>query len=303
MKVAWIGLGNMGTPMAANLVKAGFEVVGFDLSAAAVQHAVETGVATAGSAVEAATGADVLVTMLPAGKHVRSVLLGTDGTDGVLSVLAPGATVIDSSTIDLATARELHQLIGDAGFGFLDAPVSGGTNGAQAGTLTYMIGGDSAVLEKVRPVIEAMSGKIFHLGGGGNGQAAKLANNLMLGINTVALAEGATLAARMGLDAATFFEMAKASSGDSWALRTWYPVPGVVETAAVNRDFEGGFAIGLMRKDVGLAVEAADDLGVSLPFARKVITDLDAMTEAGWGAKDSASLVKLYDGTVAQPES
>lgn len=298
MRVAWIGLGNMGGPMAANLVKAGHQVTGFDLSEAALATATEHGLATAASATDAVREAEVVFTMLPAGAHVKSALLDAGG---ILDHLPPGAVVVDSSTIDIATARELHQLVGERGFHFLDAPVSGGVFGAEAGSLTFMIGGDSDVLTTVRPLIEAMAGRVFHAGGAGNGQAAKLANNLMLAINTAGLAEGATLAKRLGLDARTFYDIALVSSGESWALKNWYPEPGVVETAAVNRDFEGGFAVNLMRKDLGLALAAGEGTATDLPLAQQVQGQLDLLVDLGWGGKDTASLVRLADGTLQPP--
>ncbi len=295
MRVAWIGLGNMGGPMAANLVAAGHHVVGFDLSEAAQAAAADGGVGISHSLAETVFGAEVVFTMLPAGRHVRTVL---GGPDGVLANLSPGTLVIDSSTIDIDTARELHETVTAAGFRFLDAPVSGGVFGAQSGKLTFMIGGSDDALADARPLIEAMAGRIFHAGGPGSGQAAKIANNMMLGINLAALCEGSVLAARLGLDPKIFFEIASVSSGDSWALRNWYPVPGVVENAAVNRDFEGGFAIDLMRKDVGLALEAGGSTNTDLPFAAMVVQYLDKMVELGWGGRDSTALVKLFDGSL-----
>lgn len=293
MRVAWIGLGNMGTPMASNLAAAGHQVTGFDLSEPARAHAGEKGIAIAESATAAVADAEVVFTMLPAGAHVRSVL-----TDSVLDALPEGAIVVDSSTIDIATARELHELVRARGFDFLDAPVSGGVFGAEAGSLTFMIGGPDEVLERVRPLIEVMAGRVFHAGGPGSGQAAKLANNMMLAINTAGLAEGAVLADRLGLDPKVFYDIATVSSGDSWALRSWYPMPGVVQTAAVNRDFDGGFAVNLMRKDLGLARQAGADTATELPLADLVMTQLDTLVDRGLGSKDTACLVKLVDGSL-----
>lgn len=298
MKVGWIGLGNMGGPMASNLVAAGHEVLGFDLSEAALQAAVAGGVTPADSAVDTGSGADVVFTMLPAGRHVRSVL---EGPDGLLAHLSSGTLLIDSSTIDIATARDLHRTVAGAGFALLDAPVSGGVFGARSGGLTFMIGGDQAHLERARPLIEVMAGRIFHAGGPGSGQAAKTANNMLLGVNLAALCEGSVLAGRLGLDPKVFYEIASASSGDSWALRNWYPVAGVVENAAVNRDFEGGFAIDLMRKDVGLALAAGASTDTDLPFASLIAGYLDEMIELGWGGRDSAAVVKLFDGSLSAP--
>ncbi len=300
MKIGWIGLGNMGTPMAANLVRAGHQVAGFDLSEPARASAAALGIDVVADAVQATEGAEIVFTMLPAGRHVQSVV---SGPGGLLTQLRPGTLVVDSSTIDIYTARLLHHDVTAAGFRFLDAPVSGGVFGAESGTLTFMVGGNESDLAAARPVLEAMAGRIFHAGGAGNGQAAKIANNMMLGINLAALCEGSVLAQRLGLDAKTFFDIASVSSGDSWALRNWYPVPGVVATAAVNRDFEGGFAINLMRKDVGLALEAGRTTTTGLPFASMVVEYLDRMVELGWGGRDSAALVRLFDGTLEPPGS
>lgn len=299
MDIAWIGLGNMGGPMAANLVKAGHLVTGFDLSAAARNAAAAGGVEIAGSIAETVAGVAIVFSMLPAGRHVETVMTGPDG---VLAHLAPGTLVVDSSTIDIDTARALHESVTAAGFRFLDAPVSGGVFGAESGTLTFMVGGSDADLAEATPVLETMAGRIFHAGPAGCGQAAKLANNLMLGINLAALCEGSVLADRLGLDPRTFFEIASVSSGDSWALRNWYPKAGVVGNAAVNRDFQGGFAVNLMRKDVGLAVEAGGSTATDLPFATMVVEYLDKMIELGWGGRDSSSLVKLFDGSMKDAE-
>jgi 3-hydroxyisobutyrate dehydrogenase len=297
MKVAWIGLGNMGGPMAGNLVTAGHTVTGYDLSEHARAAAAEHGVTVGTTVAETVAGSEVVFTMLPSGKHVASVLLDTGG---VLDQLPAGALVIDSSTIDIATARDLHVKVTERGFRFLDAPVSGGVFGAAAGTLTFMVGGTDENLEAARPLIEVLAGRIFHAGGPGAGQSAKLANNMMLAINTAGLAEGATLAARLGLDPKIFHQIAEVSSGSSWALKNWYPSPGVVETAAVNNDFNGGFAVSLMRKDVGLALEAGADAGLDLPYASRTLADLDRLIQAGWGGKDTASMVKLVDGTLPE---
>lgn len=298
MTVAWIGLGNMGGPMAANLVAAGHEVVGFDLSDAAIRVAADNGVRVAGSVAEAVRDAEIVFTMLPAGTHVKAVL---SGPDGVLAHLRPGALVVDSSTIDIDTAHELHELVTDNGFRFLDAPVSGGIFGARAGTLTFMIGGSEADLDDARSLIQVMAGRVFHAGGPGAGQSAKIANNMMMAINLAGLCEGAVLADRLGLDPKTFFEIAGVSSGDSWALRTWYPIPGVVETAGVNRDFAGGFLTDLALKDVRLAVAAGVSTGTDLPFASLVARKLEELSDLGFGGRDCTSMVRLVDGSLGAP--
>ncbi len=292
MNVGWVGLGNMGGPMTANLVKAGHAVKGFDLSDTAKAAAAANGVTVVDSIADAVADADIVFTMLPAGKHALEVITGADG----VFVGAPKtALVVDSSTIDIETARELHQAADQQGFTFLDAPVSGGVSGAAAGTLTFMVGGEEAALDKARPIIEVMAGKIFHCGGPGNGQAAKITNNMMLAICLQATCEGAVLAERLGLDSKTFQQLATVSSGDSWPLRTWYPIAGVVETGAVNRDFAGGFSTALLRKDVGLALQAGEGTGTDLSFASAVADRLDRVIEKGWADRDCSILVKLLE--------
>lgn len=292
MNVGWVGLGNMGGPMTANLVKAGHAVKGFDLSDAAKGAAAANGVTVVDSIADAVADADIVFTMLPAGKHALEVITGPGG---VFAGAPKTALVIDSSTIDIETARELHRTADQRGFTFLDAPVSGGVSGAAAGTLTFMVGGSEAAVEKARPVIEVMAGKIFHCGGPGNGQAAKITNNMMLAICLQATCEGAVLAERLGLDSKTFQQLATVSSGDCWPLRTWYPIPGVVETGAVNRDFAGGFSTALLRKDVGLALQAGEGTGTDLSFASAVADRLDRVIEKGWADRDCSILVKLLE--------
>jgi len=292
MNVGWVGLGNMGGPMTANLVKAGHAVKGFDLSDTAKAAAAANGVTVVDSIADAVADADIVFTMLPAGKHALEVITGADG----VFIGAPKtALVVDSSTIDIETARELHQAADQQGSTFLDAPVSGGVSGAAAGTLTFMVGGEEAALDKARPIIEVMAGKIFHCGGPGNGQAAKITNNMMLAICLQATCEGAVLAERLGLDSKTFQQLATVSSGDSWPLRTWYPIAGVVETGAVNRDFAGGFSTALLRKDVGLALQAGEGTGTDLSFASAVADRLDRVIEKGWADRDCSILVKLLE--------
>jgi 3-hydroxyisobutyrate dehydrogenase len=292
MRVAWVGLGNMGGPMAANLVKAGHTVAGFDVQQAALQAAEAAGIELAASVDVAVSEADIVFTMLPSGKHVRDVFAT------VLDKAPPGTLFVDSSTIDIATARELHDTVPAAGHRFLDAPVSGGISGAQAGTLTFMVGGADEVVEAAREAIEPMAGRIFHTGGPGTGQSAKAVNNLMLGVNLAGLCEGATLADRLGLDAQTFYELAKVSTGDSWALRTWYPKPGVVETAGINRDFNGGFSVDLFVKDLGLALQAGAETETPLPLAAQVEEELKDVSARGYGDRDCTILVRKTDGTL-----
>ncbi len=292
VSVGWIGLGHMGGPMAANLVEAGHRVRGFDLSPVASAAAAAAGVEPAASITAAVADADVVITMLQHGSQVRAVL------DEVLPAVPTDALLIDSSTIAIDDARALHELARAAGFSFLDAPVSGGVGGAVAGTLTFMIGGSSADLDRARPLIEVLAGRIFHIGGPGAGQAAKIVNNLMLGVTLAATCEAAVLAERLGLDHRIFHEMASVSSGDSWTLRNWYPIAGVVETAAVNRDFAGGFAVDLMAKDLGLALAAGAATDTPLTFTAAVAERLKGLQAAGLGDRDSSVFVRTVDGSL-----
>ena len=300
MNVAWIGLGNMGGPMAANLLAAGTAVRGYDVSETAAQAAAGLGVEVVGSIAEAVRDADIVFTMLPRGEHVREVLTAPDG---VLANVRPGTLIVDESTIDIDVARELHQVATEAGARFLDAPVSGGVSGAAAGTLTIMVGGKAEDLDEVRPLLEVLGGRVVHAGDAGNGQAAKIVNNMMCGVILAVTCEGAVLSKRLGLDPATFHSIAATSSGDSWVLRTWYPEKGVVESAAVNRDFEGGFSVALLHKDLGLAVNAGESTGTPLPFVTLARDAMASLVDAGQANKDCSVLVKKVDGTLDTPAS
>lgn len=290
--IGWVGLGNMGRPMAANLVKAGHTVQGFDVVEAAVTAAAEDGITPAKSIEEAVKGAEIVFTMLPKGEHARSVYL-TEG--GVLEVASKDTILVDSSTIDFDTARALHDAAREAGYVFLDAPVSGGVTGAAAGTLTFMVGAEDEDFEAAKKYIEPMAGNIFHAGGDAAGQAAKIVNNMMLAISAQGVAEGAVLADRFGLTHETFINIAKVSSGDSWPLRTWYPVPGVVDTAAANNGFKPGFAVSLMRKDLGLALAGGETQGVPLDAAQLVADKLDKLIDEGWELADTMALIRNVD--------
>lgn len=294
MRITWIGLGNMGEPMAARLAAAGHDVTGFDLRADSRERATALGLSFADSAAAAAADAELVITMLPNGGLVQKVL--TD--DGVLDAAAPEAIFLDSSTTDTEDALALHRLVTGSGRVFFDAPVSGGVGGAQNGTLTFMVGGTEEQLAPVQEVLDVMAGKVFYLGEPSLGQAAKIVNNLMLGVNLAGLAEGAALADRLGLDHSTFYELAKVSSGDSWALRNWYPIAGVVDTAAVNRDFVGGFAVDLLSKDLGLALAAGETTSTALPHVEAVRTTLENLSRAGLGARDCAIIVRAVDGSI-----
>lgn len=293
MKIGWIGLGNMGLPMAANLHSAGYELVGFDLSPDARAAAKALGVPIADSSASAADGADVLITMLPKGDHVRAALLDSRA----LSATTPGALVIDSSTISTIEARDLAAAVSATGRRFLDAPVSGGTAGAQNATLTFMVGGGEADLDDARPLLEAMGARIFHAGDLGAGQSAKMLNNMMLAMNMQSTCEAAVLAQRLGIAPKTVIEIAGVSTGDSWALRNYYPVGGAVESAPSSREFTGGFAVTLMRKDLGLALAAADAHGVDAPATAEVARRLELLADRGFGGLDFSALIHLIDGT------
>ena len=297
--IGWIGLGNMGGPMTANLVKAGHDVRGFDLNPQALAAAAANGLTAASSISDAVSGVDVVFTMLPKGEHAIAVYLG-DG--GVLASVSPGTLLVDSSTIDVESAQKLHDAATEAGFRFVDAPVSGGISGAQAGTLTFMIGGEAGAVADASRFIEPMSANIIPTGGATTGQAAKICNNLMLFINLAGAAEGAVLADRLGLDKQVFWDIASVSSGDSWALRTWYPIAGVVPTSAANNDFAPTFTAELANKDIGLAIAAAQATDMPLEIGEHVQQLFQRVLDADQGGKDCSIIVKLVDGTLASEQ-
>jgi 3-hydroxyisobutyrate dehydrogenase len=281
--IGFIGLGNMGGPMAANLLKAGHPLRGYDRVGAAQDRLAELGAEKAAGVPEAVAGAEVVITMLPTGSDVRAVM---EGEQGVLAHAAPGVLLIDSSTIDVETARAMHLAAAARGLPMLDAPVSGGVSGAAAGTLTFMVGGEEAAFERGRPVLAAMGRNIVHAGGAGAGQAAKLCNNLILGISMIAVAEGFALADRLGLSAQSLFDIASTSSGQCWSLTSYCPVPGPVPTSPANRDYAPGFAAALMLKDLGLAIEAAATTGAPVRLGKQALETYQALVEGGLGAKD-----------------
>lgn len=287
--ITWIGLGHMGGPMSAHLVRAGHDVRGFDLSGPAMAAAREHGVPTFTSMEEALRGAEVVFTMLPKGEHSRAVYLGEDG---VLALAPKDALLLDCSTIDVETAVALHEAAADAGFVFVDAPVSGGTSGAAAGTLTFMVGGHPRNVEAAATYIEPMAGRIVRTGEAGTGQAAKIVNNMMLFICLEACAEGSVLADRLGLDPEVFWDIASVSSANSWALQTWYPVPGIVDSAAANHNFEATFSAVLAAKDAGLALLAGEQTGVHLPAAQVVAQRFQQLVDEGYGDKDCTLITK-----------
>jgi 3-hydroxyisobutyrate dehydrogenase len=292
-RIGFIGLGNMGAPMAANLVKAGHRVVGYDVNANAVQALAAAGVVQAHSAAEAARGADVVITMLPAGEHVREVWLHQGGL--IEAVKGATSLLIDCSTIDVESARTVTEAARVAGFEMLDAPVSGGVGGAVAATLTFMVGGSEAAFARGLPVLQAMGKNIVHAGGPGAGQAAKICNNMMLAINMVGVSEGFLLARKLGLDWDKLFQIASTSSGQSWAMTSYCPAPGVVTAAPSNREYAAGFMAALMLKDVKLSQAAADAVSAPTPLARHAQSFYQAVVDAGDGGKDFSVVFKLLE--------
>jgi 3-hydroxyisobutyrate dehydrogenase len=290
--IAFIGTGHMGGPMARNLVKAGHDVRAFDLSAAVLEPVIGAGATKAASANEAAKDADVVITMLPAGQHVRSVYL----QDGILGVAKTGALLIDSSTIDMDSARAVHAAAEKAGFDFLDAPVSGGVGGAEAGTLTFMCGGSETAFNRAKPILENMGKRIVLAGGAGAGQAAKICNNMLLAISMIGTCEAFVLAERLGLDSQKLFDIASTSSGQSWSLTTYCPVPGPVPTAPSNRDYAGGFATALMLKDLKLAQAAAQNAGATTPLGAEATQLYSLFAAKGHGGLDFSGIVRMLRG-------
>jgi len=282
--IGFIGLGNMGAPMAANLVKAGHRVTGFDINANAVQALAAAGGRAAGSAAEAVKGADVVITMLPAGEHVREVWLHQGGL--IEAVKGSTALLIDCSTIDVESARVVTEAARIAGFEMLDAPVSGGVGGATTGTLTFMVGGSEAAFTRGLPILQAMGKNIVLAGGPGAGQAAKICNNMMLAINMVGVAEGFLLAQKLGLEWDKLFQIASTASAQSWAMTSYCPAPGPVPAAPSNRDYAPGFMAALMLKDVKLSQAAADATGSPTPLAAHAMSFYQSVVDAGNGGKD-----------------
>lgn len=293
MKIAFIGLGNMGSGMALNLLRAGHEVRGFDLSEAAQKFHADQGIHMATSAAEAADGAQVVVTMLPASAHVQALLLGTAEHPGLLERLPAGTLVIDSSTIAADTARTVGKAAAARGIDFLDAPVSGGTAGAAAGTLTFMIGGTAEALERARPLLETMGKNLFHAGASGAGQTAKICNNMLLGILMIGTSEALSLGMANGLDAKVLSEIMRRSSGGNWALEVYNPVPGVQETSAATRGYTGGFGTDLMLKDLGLALENAITAKAATPLGALARSLYAAHSLGGHGGQDFSSIIEL----------
>ena len=281
MKIAFIGLGNMGAPMALNLVQAGHQVTGFDTAAR------PEGLTLADSAAAAATDADVVITMLPNGQILRAV------ADEVIPAMKPGAILCDCSTVDVDSARTVADQARAAGLGALDAPVSGGIGGAQAGTLTFMVGGPDDAFATVQPLFDVMGQKAVHCGDAGAGQAAKICNNMMLGAEMIATCEAFLLADKLGLDPQKFFDIASVSSGQSWSLTTYAPWPGVGPETAADRDYQGGFATALMLKDLKLAAEAAASVGAETPMGTRAAELYAAFEAEGNGGRDFSAILTM----------
>ena len=291
--VGFIGLGNMGGPMAKNLVAAGKAVQGFDVAPAAKDAAAASGVTLVDTVAEAASNVPVVISMLPAGQHVREVYTGEDG---VFATAQSGAVFIDCSTIDVVTAREVTAQAVEGGFDMLDAPVSGGVAGADAGTLTFMIGGSEAAFQTAKPLFDIMGRNVVHAGGAGNGQAAKVCNNMILGISMIACAEAFAMAEKLGLDAKTFFDISSKASGSCWAMLNHCPVPDLVETSAANREYQPGFATAMMVKDLKLAQAAADHVGAATPLGAEAAVLYALHVGQGHGDLDYSSIIKLIAG-------
>ena len=297
MKIAFIGLGNMGGPMAMNLLKAGHTLSAFDLSAEACKKFGAEGLPSAASAAEAVANAEVVISMLPASAHVEGLFLGSDGKSGLLESIKPGTLVIDSSTIAAATSRKVAEAAAAKGIAMIDAPVSGGTGGAVAGTLTFMVGGETADLERARPVLEKMGATIFHAGAAGAGQTAKICNNMLLGILMIGTSEALALGVANGLDPKVLSEIMRRSSGGNWALEKYNPMPGVMETSPASKNYAGGFGTDLMLKDLGLAQENATAVRAATPLGGLARSLYAAHSLAGHGALDFSSVLKLVQKT------
>jgi 3-hydroxyisobutyrate dehydrogenase len=290
-RVAFIGLGNMGSGMAANVVKAGHGVAAFDLSAEAVARVVEQGASAAGSAADAVKDADIVVTMLPAGQHVRAIY-----AEHIAPHAKAGALLIDCSTIDVESARWVAGEMTAKGFRFADAPVSGGTAAAQGGTLTFMVGCADADFAAVEAALAPMAKAVIHAGGAGAGQAAKICNNMLLGISMIGTCEAFALAEKLGLDPERFFEISSKSSGQCWSMTSYCPWPGPVPAAPSNRGYEGGFATAMMLKDLRLANEAAGAAKADTPLGAHARELYEAFAAAGHGGKDFSAIIEKLRG-------
>ncbi|MDQ0146562.1 MULTISPECIES: 3-hydroxyisobutyrate dehydrogenase [Pseudarthrobacter] len=306
--VAFLGLGHMGGPMALNLVRAGYRVTGFDVVPAAMEAARVQGVPVAATAVEALAGADVVLTMFPSGRHVLDAYRGNPGhpgqpgEPGLLAAAPPGTMFLDCSTINVDEAREAARLAIEAGHRSVDAPVSGGVVGAEAGTLTFMAGGDAAGFEEVLPLLEVMGRRVVHCGAHGAGQAAKICNNMILGVSMIAVSEAFVLGEKLGLTHQALFDVASAASGQCWALTTNCPVPGPVPSSPANRDYQPGFASALMAKDLNLAVNALDSTGVAGQMGALAARIYDRFAAEGGAGRDFSAIITDIRGA-SEPQA
>ena len=294
--IGFIGLGNMGAPMAANLLKAQHKVTGYDVVAAPMSSLELQGGKAAASAAEAAAAGDVIITMLPAGPQVRAVYLGPNG---IIAKAKKGALLMDCSTIDVETARLVAEEATKAGLEMIDAPVSGGVMGAQSGTLTFMVGGTEAAFAKGRPILANMGRTIVHAGPVGNGQAAKVCNNMILGVSMIAVCEAFSLAERLGLEAQTLFDISSKSSGQCWALTSYCPVPGPVSSSPANRDYAPGFTAAMMLKDLRLAQQAAGATATVTPLGAAAANLYQMLVDEGAGPLDFSGIYRL----IRRPQS
>lgn len=292
-KIGFIGLGNMGLPMASNLLAGGHALKVFDLMESAVAVAVEAGAEAAASVAEAAKGVEIVISMVPAGKHVEAVYLGDDG---VIANAGENTLFVDCSTIDVATARAVSKAAAAAGFRMLDAPVSGGVGGAEAGTLTFMVGGPEDAFAQAEPLLKIMGKNIIHAGGAGNGEAAKICNNMMLAISMIGSCEIFALGRRLGLEDQTLFDVASTSSARCWSIDTYCPVPGPVPASPANRDYAGGFATALMLKDVLLSQQAAKDVGLETPLGAHAADLYSKFADQGHGGMDFSGIFNMLNG-------
>jgi len=291
--IAFIGLGNMGGPMAVNLVKSGHQVCVFDLSEQAVAHVVEQGASTQGNAIDCVQDAEFIISMLPAGKHVEGVYLNAE--TGLINHIAKGAMVVDSSTIDATTSKKVAAAFAQQGIEFVDAPVSGGVGGAVAGTLSFMVGGSEAEFTKVKPILDNMGKNIFHAGDHGAGQIAKACNNMLLSVLMIGTSEALQLGLANGLDASVLSNIMSKSSGSNWTLDVYNPCPDVMENVPSSNDYQGGFMVDLMAKDLGLAMDASVSSHSSTPMGA-LARSLYAMHAAnGNGGKDFSSIFNLFN--------
>jgi 3-hydroxyisobutyrate dehydrogenase len=298
MTIAFLGLGNMGGPMAANLVAAGHEVQGFDVVPAALDHARDRGIAVAADARAAVADADVVITMFPSGTHVLDAY-----RDGLLAAARPGTLFIDSSTIDVADAIAARDLAVAAGHRGMDAPVSGGTVGAEAGTLTFMVGAEPDDFATAQPILEVMGGRVVLCGGSGAGQAAKICNNMILGVSMIAVSEAFVLGEKLGLTNQALFDVASAASGQCWALTTNCPVPGPVPTSPANRDYQPGFAGALMAKDLGLALNALEQTGTAAELGPLAAQIYQRFADEGGAGRDFSGIITVIRENSAEPNS